>query len=120
MGNCPATDKFLDRDYLGERLVWILRTSREALSAQELGAMLGISGRRVGAIVSSLRRAPNNTPILSTPREGYYWPRKLGDEHETVASLRSRISEIEEVIEGIETGMQDMFHQQSFPFEEAV
>lgn len=90
------------------------------MSAQELGAMLGISGRRVGAIVSGLRQEPNYVPILSTSREGYWWPRCPGDETETIAQLRSRIAEILEVIYGIEVGMEQLFHQPPLPFEEAV
>ena len=105
---------------LEERLVWHLKASRRSLSAQELGAMLGISGRRVGAIVSHLRQEPHFIPILSNCTDGYSYPRRPGDEHETIANLRSRINEIERVIYGIEVGMQDMFEQQRLDLGEAV
>ena len=106
---------------LEERLVWCLKASSRSLSAQELGAALGISGRRVGAIVSHLRRKPHYIPILSTSNEGYYWPRKLGDDHATLASIQSRINELEEVKEGVRIGMRREFGDPVlFDYEEAV
>jgi biotin operon repressor len=101
-----------------EQLVNILRCSREALSGPELGARLGMSDRNVRALVAHMRK-DHHVPICSSPADGFSWPRTRRSADHTLASLQSRINEIQAVKDGIEVGMEHMFEQQSL-FEEAV
>ena len=91
-------------------LVRLLETGRY-LSAPELGAIGHVSVRRARAIIAHLR-ADHRFPIVSTPADGYRMARSAADATHTLASLRSRIAEIQRAIDGIEAGVQREFGQQ--------
>ena len=98
-------------------LIQVLREKRAAVSAPELAALLRTSDRQVRAMVSHLRK-DHQLPICSTPAEGFYWPRSRSQAEHTLAQLKSRIADLQLVIDGIEEGLEREFGQQSFRWEE--
>ena len=92
-------------------LVRILKGRSSALSGPELAAMLGTTDRQVRATISHLRK-DHFCPICSTPAEGFYWPKSRGQAEHTLAQLKSRIADLELVVDGIEEGLEREFGPQ--------
>lgn len=92
-------------------LVRILKGRTAALSGPELAAMLATTDRQVRAMISHMRK-DHCAPICSTPAEGFYWPRYRSQAEHTLAQLRSRIADLELVVEGIERGLELEFGPQ--------
>ena len=91
-----------------QQLIRILKGRKTALSSQELAAMLKTSDRQVRAMISHLRK-DHHFPICSTPAEGFFFPWSRSAADHTIAQLKSRITELQEVIDGIEEGLEVEF-----------
>jgi len=91
-----------------QQLIRILKSRKTALSGPELAAMLATSDRQVRAMISHLRK-DHHVPICSTPAEGFFFPWSRSAADHTIAQLKSRITELQEVIDGIEEGLEVEF-----------
>lgn len=86
----------------------------DAITAQDLGALIERDSRAVRAIVSHLR-AEHGVPICSAAAHrrdepaGYYWPARPEDADATLAQLESRRIEIEAAVTGMRTGLRRTF-----------
>jgi biotin operon repressor len=89
-------------------LIRILQGRKTALSGPELAAMLKTSDRQVRAMISHLRK-DHHVPICSTPAEGFFYPWSRSAAGHTIAQLKSRIGELQAVIDGIEEGLEGEF-----------
>ena len=87
-----------------QQLIRILKGRKAALSGPELAAMLKTSDRQVRAMINHLRK-DHHVPICSTPAEGFFFPWSRSAADHTIAQLKSRVSEIKAVIDGIEEGL---------------
>jgi len=94
-----------------ENLIRLLKNGGEAVSAPELASLLHTTDRQVRALINHLRK-DHKLPICSTPSSGFYWPHTRAQAEHTIAQLRSRVADIELMIEGIEEGLEREFWPQ--------
>ncbi len=78
-----------------------------ALSVAELSALLGVSARKVRALVSSLRE--RGEPICATPETGYFFPAGPAQAEHTLAFLAARIAATRAARDGISRGLDRYF-----------
>lgn len=77
-------------------------TEETAIKSGELSFITGYKGVEIRAEINRLRR--NGEPICSCSK-GYYYSNSITDVYKTIANLSSRVSSINEAIEGLSNSL---------------
>jgi hypothetical protein len=90
------------------------RRKGNGVTAEQLGAAAGVSERQARAVVAHLRHV-HREPLCSSPARSFYWPARLEELDEVIASLTSRCLAMQQQIAGLREGGRRVFGTIALP-----